>query len=567
MSRLLKGVAASSGVAVGPVHQHVVELPPLPEGEPEDIDAEVERFRRALDAVGAHVARLEETTRANVGEDAAQIFAAHAMFLEDPAFVGPIEEQIRRGVPAEVAVRRTAEGLAEEFAAMEDEYFAARAADIRDLGTQLLRELLGVGQPDLSTLDEPSIIFAHDLTPSDTALIPPGMALGFCTMVGSAVSHTAILARSLGIPAVVGIGELEGLEGATAVLDGDAGTILLDPSEEEVASALAEIERQQRQRAEAVAHAKEPAATIDGHLVEVVANVGNVEDAARAAEAGAEGIGLVRTEFMFLDRTDLPDENEQMEAYRAIMGHFPLGPVVFRTLDVGGDKQLPAVEIASELNPFLGKRGIRLTLAEPEIFRTQLRAILRAAAGRSVQVMFPMVASPSEVRAAHQILDEEKQALDRAGLERATEIEVGVMIEVPSAAVMADALAAEVDFFSIGTNDLTQYTLAVDRTNPVVAPLADALHPAVLRLIRQVVEAAHEKGRWVGVCGELAGDTLATPVLLGLSVDELSMSPPSVPLVKSRIRTLSRENCRELARECLAADDPAEVRRILAAIP
>ena len=306
--------------------------------------------------------------------------------------------------------------------------------------------------------------------------------------------------------------------------------------------------------------------TIDGHMVEVVANVGGVEDAERASEAGAEGIGLVRTEFMFLDRPDLPDEDEQVEAYRAILRPFPTGPVVFRTLDVGGDKQIPAVEIAPELNPFLGKRGIRLTLAETSIFRTQLRALLRAGAGRPVQIMFPMVASPAEVRAARQILDEVADELDRSGVERADEVDVGVMIEVPSAAVMADLLAEEVDFFSIGTNDLTQYTLAVDRTNPVVAPLADALHPAVLRLIRQVVEAAHEKGRWVGVCGELAGDTLATPVLVGLSVDELSMSPPAVPLVKSRIRSLSREVCRELARQCLDADDPAQVRDLLASV-
>lgn len=565
MSRLLKGVAASGGVAVGPIHLYRHELPPLPQGEPEDADAEVERFHQAVERVAAHLGRLEEKTRAELGDDAAQIFSAHALFLEDPSLTDPIEEEIRRGAYAEAAVAEVAERVAGEFEAMEEEYFAARAADIRDLGTQILRELLGVGQPDLSGLSEPSIIVAYDLTPSDTALIPPGMALGFCTMVGSAVSHTAILARSLGIPAVVGIGEVDATAGTTAVLDGDAGTVLLDPSEDEVASARAEIERQERERAEAIAHAKEPAATIDGHLVEVVANVGGVEDAVRAAESGAEGVGLVRTEFMFLDRADLPDEDEQVEAYRAIMGPFPTGPVVFRTLDVGGDKQLPAVEIAPELNPFLGKRGIRLTLAEPEIFRTQLRAILRAGAGRTVQVMFPMVASPAEVRAARRILEEVEAELDRAGIERATDIEVGVMIEVPSAALMADLLADEVDFFSIGTNDLTQYTLAVDRTNPVVAPLADALHPAVLRLIRQVVEAAHEKGRWVGVCGELAGDPLATPVLVGLSVDELSMSPPSVPIVKSRIRALSRENCRELARECLAADDPAEVRRILAA--
>ncbi|HEX7099291.1 MAG TPA: phosphoenolpyruvate--protein phosphotransferase [Acidimicrobiia bacterium] len=566
MSRLLKGVAASAGVAVGPIHRHRDELPPLPEGRPANTEAEIERFRRAVGAVTEHLSRLEETTRAKVGDDAAEIFAAHAMFLEDPAFIGPIEEEIRtRGVFAEVAVSHTAERVAGEFAEMEDEYFAARAADIRDLGNQLLRQLLGVGQSDLSTLTEPSIIVAHDLTPSDTALIPPGMALGFCTMVGSAVSHTAILARSLGIPAVVGIGEVSEVDGTTAILDGTAGTVLLDPSEEEVAAARAEIERRERERAEAALHAREPAATLDGHAVEVVANVGNSDEAERAAEAGAEGIGLVRTEFMFLDRPDLPGEEEQVEGYRAILSHFPTGPVVFRTLDVGGDKQLPGVEIAPELNPFLGKRGIRLTLAEQAIFRTQLRAILRAGPGRPVHVMFPMVASVSEVRAARQVLDEVVSELDREGTERATDIEVGVMIEVPSAALMADLLADEVDFFSIGTNDLTQYTLAVDRTNPVVAPLADALHPAVLRLIRQVVEAAHERGRWVGVCGELAGDTLATPVLVGLSVDELSMSPPSVPLVKNRIRSLSRETCRELARQCLAAEDPAQVRELLAA--
>lgn len=564
MSRVVAGIAASGGMAVGRIHIHrndLPELPRVPSGEPGE---ELARLERAVDSVGTHLARLERVTREAAGE-AAEIFDIHAMLLEDPELLDPMRKAIENGAPAELAALTVADQVAEEMAGLEDEYFAVRASDIRDLGNQIVRELLGLGPSDLSRLTEPSIIVAHDLAPSETALITRGVALGFCTLVGSAVSHTAILARSLSIPAVVGIGEFEEPEGTIAVLDGDRGTILLDPSPGEIERAEERIARHAAMLEAAKAHASEPASTIDGHLVEVVANVGAVDDARRAVEAGAEGIGLVRTEFMFLDRTDLPSEEEQASAYRAILEAFPKGPVVFRTLDVGGDKQLPAIDLALEANPFLGRRGIRLTLAEEELFATQLRAILRAAEGRSVQIMYPMVASVTEVRAARMVLDGAIASLDAAGIERAAEVEAGIMVEVPSAALIADLLADEVDFFSIGTNDLTQYTLAVDRTNPEVAAMADPLHPAVLRLIRTVVEAAHSKGRWVGVCGELAGDPVATPVLLGLSVDELSMSPPSVPIVKDRIRALSRANCRILAHDCLTAADPAEVRRRLTA--
>ena len=562
MSRMVEGIAASPGIAVGPIHIHRNEVPEIPELTTLPPEVEAERFDLALQSVIDHLAHLERETRESAG-DAADIFEVHAMLLEDPELIDPIHAAIADGMPAERAVQATAERLAEEMALLEDDYFAARAADLRDLGNQLVRQLLGVGPSDLAHLSRPSIIVAHDLAPSETALIPPGMALGFCTQVGSAVSHTAILARSLGIPAVVGIGDFAATDGTLVILDGDKGRVVLEPSSEEIEQAEHRIAERAAALDQARAHAAEPAMTVDGHLVEVVANVGSVDDSHRAKEAGAEGIGLVRTEFMFLDRADAPSEEEQMTAYRSILENFPRGPVVFRTLDVGGDKQLPSVELAVEANPFLGKRGIRLTLAEEDIFSTQLRAILRGAAGRSVQVMFPMVATLSEVRAARRILDEVVASLDAEGVERATEIEVGIMIEVPSAALIADLLAKEVDFFSIGTNDLTQYTLAVDRTNPDVATLADPLHPAVLRLIRNVVEAAHDAGRWVGVCGELAGDPVATPVLVGLSVDELSMSPPSVPLVKDRIRRLSREKCRLLAQEVLATSEPAEVRRRL----
>jgi phosphoenolpyruvate-protein phosphotransferase len=565
MSSIVKGVAASSGVAVGPIYVHRESALELPTGTVDDPAAELARLDEAVAFVDLKLSRLQEQAVASAGTETAEIFGVHRMFLEDSSLIDPIRERIEtKAMPAERAVDEGASELAEEFAGLGDEYFAQRAVDIRDIGQQVVRALLGIEHGGLADVRVPSIIVAHDLTPSETVSLPQGMALGFCTDVGSAVSHTAILARSMGVPAIVGVGHIDVVGGSLAVLDGDAGTIVIDPDPDTVAAARDQMRVRTEALAAAQVHAHEPATTADGRTVEVVANVGSVDDAVRASVSGAEGIGLLRTEFLFLERDRLPDEDEQTQAYRDIFDNFPDGRVVVRTLDVGGDKQLPGVSVADELNPFLGKRGVRLTLAEEDMFMTQLRAILRAGAGRRVSIMFPMVGSPGEVTAVRALVERAAAELSAGGVPQAADLEVGIMIEVPSAAVLADVLAPSVDFFSIGTNDLTQYTLAVDRTNPAVAHIADALHPGVLRLIAGVISAAHDHGRWVGLCGELAGDALAAPLLLGLDLDEFSMSAPSVPVVKERIRSLSAGDCHDVARRCLAVGSPEEVRDILA---
>jgi phosphoenolpyruvate-protein phosphotransferase len=560
---MITGVPASAGVAVGPLHLHVVGDVAYAQHSDLSESEELARLDEAIAAVDARLSELEESTRVRAGEDAAEIFGVHKMFLADPSFSDPIREMIGEGKTAERATAEGSDALAFEFEEIGDEYFAQRAVDIRDIGSQLVRSLAGLGDSDLGSLTTPVVIAAEDLTPSDTATIPHGMVLGFVTSVGSATSHTAILARAMGVPAVVGIGHLGFEEGTIVIVDGDAGTVIADPDEVQIADARRRGDAARAVADEALASATEPAVTVDGHGVEVVANIGTPADARRAVEYGAEGVGLLRTEFLFLDRPSLPDEAEQMAEYAEIFSHFPGQPVVVRTLDVGGDKQLPSIHLEQELNPFLGKRGIRLTFAEDALFVDQIRAILRAGSDRSVQIMFPMVSSVDEIARARARVDEIVGDLDAAGEARSTDIEIGVMIEVPSAAVMADVLVDHVDFFSIGTNDLTQYTLAVDRTNPAVAHMADALHPAVLRLIRTVVEAAHDAGKWVGVCGELAGDPVAAPILVGLGVDELSMSAPSIPLVKQAIRRMSRSVVRDLAMRSLDMAGPAEVRDLL----
>lgn len=562
----LSGIGAAPGVAIGPAVRHTVELPPLPEVSGTSAE-EQERLDRALEAMSTRLARLGELAAVAADAEASEIFEAHAMFLEDDEFAGAARRKLdARGTTAERAVQRTVDDLAAEFEELGDEYFAQRAMDIRDIGAQLIRILLGVEVGGLDAISEPSIIVAEDLTPSETVTIPPGMALGFCTELGSPTSHTAILARSMGIPAVVGIGSAGIAPGTTVAIDGTSGSVWVDPDPETVGRLQETMDAQDRIRKAASARADLPATSTDGVTIEVAANVGGGADAQKAAASGADGVGLFRTEFLFIDRGQAPDEAEQVAAYRAVFAAMGDRPVVVRTLDVGGDKNVPGIVLGHELNPFLGKRGIRLTLDEPDLFRTQLRAVLRAAVGANLKLMFPMVATVAEITGARAAVAAAAASLEVDGLQHQTEFEVGIMIEVPAAAVMADVLAPHVDFFSIGTNDLTQYTLAVDRTNPAVAPMADAFHPSVLRLIASVIEAGHQAGKWVGMCGELAGDPLAAPVLLGLGLDEWSMNAPAVPLVKERIRTLSATACKPVAARCLAADSAEAVREILASV-
>ncbi len=556
------GIGASPGIAIGPAYLHSSTLPDVSIRRVEDTHAEVEKLTRSEAMVRDRLVGLQELH----GEDSeeAEVIGAHLLLLEDPEFTGEIRMLIEDdSMCAEAATQQVTEESAAMLEALEDEYLAARAADVRDVGTQLLKSILGVPLETWDHLKVPSVLVATDFFPSETATIPPGMALGLCTEEGSATSHIAVFARGMGLPAVVGV-DLPPIEpGTPMAFDGESGQVFIEPSQNVVNRLRGKQEQQRRASQGAAERAHEPAVTRDGTRIEVAANIGSDEDASRAVEMGAEGVGLFRTEFLFLDRTRPISEEEQYEAYRSVLPDFGDHLVVVRTLDVGGDKQVPGIEIGEELNPFLGLRGIRLTLARPEMMHTQLRALLRAGPAGRLGIMAPMVAGKAELLAFRAALTEAERSLVADGLDHAADYQVGIMIEVPSAALIADRLAPHVDFFSIGTNDLTQYTLAVDRTNREVADLADSFDPAVLRLIAETTSAAKSHRRWVGVCGAMAGDALAVAVLIGLGVTELSVAIPSVPTIKEKVRSLDMESCRKVAARCLEAADAAEVRELL----
>ena len=537
----LDGVAASEGVAVGPAFVHVPSEPE-PERESiteEEVEKELERFREAVEAVARELAQTAERLREGGSESEAGIFDAHVEMAEDPEFQSDVEERMRSLESPEAAVLAVGEEYAKMFAAMEDEYLAARADDVRDVATQIATELMGGRQAGLEALAEPSVILALNLAPSDTARIPKGMALGFVISEGSRTSHVSIMARSFGIPAVVGVGgPLEDALGAEVVaLDGTEGYAIADPDESTI-SAFKEKQENLATEAAALEEYKHvEAKTKDGRRIEVAANIGSAGEAEGALEWGAEGVGLFRTEFLFMERPELPTEDEQYEAYRQAAEAFGEKPVIIRTLDVGGDKDLPGVDQPEEENPFLGWRGIRMCLDVPELFKPQLRAILRAAPHGNLKVMFPMVVDNVELRAAKKILEECREELESEGEETGS-VEVGIMVETPAAAIRAADIAPEVSFFSIGTNDLIQYTLAADRGNERLTRLQSADHSAVLDLIGRTCEAAKEAGIWVGVCGEAAGEPDMIPKLIDLGVTELSMSAPSIPRAKRIVSEL-----------------------------
>lgn len=558
----LNGVAASRGICIGPAFQFVrIELNTEKKEIP-DTSAELTRLENALSRAKDQIEAIYQKALNEAGEADAEIFQAHKMILDDPELISAIKTRIENEkVNCEFAVSETAKSFAAMMAAMEDEYFAARATDIMDVANRVLRVLMNIAESPTADLKVPSIIMADDLTPSDTVLLDKSLVLGFCIAQGSATSHTAILARGLGLPAVAGAGDtvLTVDTGTKIIIDGTNGEVIIAPDAETEQTYQQRLEISKNMQAEALKFAKDTAKTRDGVQFEIVANIGNVEDAKFAVEQGAEGVGLLRTEFLYLERNALPTEEEQYQAYSAILDVFGKHPVVLRTLDVGGDKEIPYLNLPKEMNPFLGERAIRLCLNRPDIFKPQLRAALRAGVGHNLKIMFPMVATLSCVRAAKSVVNECKQELTREGTAFADDAEIGIMVEIPSAAIIADQLAKEVDFFSIGTNDLSQYTLAADRTNPKVAELSDAFQPAVLRLIKMVIDAAHQEKKWVGMCGELAGEPLAAPILVGLGLDEFSMSPPFIPLVKQIIRNLDAGEMSALAQGALMLESPPEI--------
>ncbi len=565
----LKGIPASPGVAIGPAALYRPRPPEVVARAIDDAAGEWRRLRAAVDTARDEIDALHRRAVAQVGADEAAIFEAHLLFLQDPLLVEATRDRIySEKINAEAAWQRETAAMAATYREMADDYMRARAADVEDVAQRVLRGLMGVAPPSLD-FAAPAILIAADLTPSDTARLDRERVLAVCTELGGATAHSAILARALGIPAVVGLGHAvwQVAEGQHVAVDGNAGALWLQPDEAQVASLTAQreawLETQRRDKAAG----QGAAATPDGRRVEIAANVGSPNDVAPALEFGAEGVGLFRTEFLFMDRAAAPSEEEQFEAYRRAARAAGGRPLIIRTLDVGGDKPLPYLDLGEEANPFLGWRAIRFCLERPDVFMPQLRAILRASAAedgpRNVKLMLPMIGAPAEVHAARAMLATAQAELRAAGVPYDEGMEVGIMIEVPSAVAVADQLARLVDFFSIGTNDLTQYVMAADRGNARVAELASAFQPAVLRMVRDAATAAHDAGIWIGMCGELAGNPLAAPVLIGLGLDELSMSAPSIPAVKAAVRRFSLADAQRIAAAALALDSAEAVARFL----
>ncbi len=566
------GLAASPGIALGPVLQYRPKLPAIPRETDKDSGAEWQRLQTAVQTAIAELETLQQQTEQQVGAQEAAIFEAHQLIIQDPDLQTAVKNRLEQDkINAEAAWADAVEETAVSFQNLDDPYFQARAVDVRDVGHRVLRHLLGAELPDLQA-ERPYILVAVDLTPSDTAQLNPKQVLGICTELGGTTAHSAILARALGIPAVVGVGnQLAKIEdGAILGMDGRTGQLWVDPSEDQVAT-LRQAQADwlaEQQAAKAASQAL--ACTADDIRIEVAANIGGPNDVEVALSYGAEGVGLFRTEFLFLDRAEAPSEDEQLAAYRQVVaglgtqGNLGNRPLIIRTLDVGGDKPLPYLDLGQEDNPFLGWRGIRFCLDKPEIFMLQLRAILQASvlddgSPANVKLMFPMIGTLTELRRAKAMLQTAREQLQAEGRPFDPDLSVGIMIELPSAVAVADLLAAEVDFFSIGTNDLTQYVMAADRGNANVAELAQAFQPAVLRMIQQTAVAAAKAGIWVGMCGELAGNTLATPLLLGLGLTELSMAAPSVPAVKAALRSWSLPEAKALAEEVLKLDSVTAV--------
>ena len=563
----LQGIAASPGVAVGPVYRLEHEELSVREVKIAAGDAarEIQAFRAALEASRGDLIAIRDGIAAELGEDEARIYDAHLLLLDDPEMIQSVEKGVTDQHRNAAAVFQDVMGsVAAHFANLDDDYLRERRSDILDVERRVLRHMLGVGRRTLE-LKKPAVIVAHDLGPSEVAMLPRDRVLAFVLEVGGRTSHGAIVARGRGIPAVVSVRDaLDAVRADDEVaVDGFAGTVEVNPDEKRIAHYRRRLERIRLQMGSLQSMLDQPAVTLDGHRIELGANLELPTDAPLALEAGADGIGLFRTEFFYLNRVNLPSEQEQYAAYREVTEKMAGRPVIFRSMDLGGDKVASYLGVTHETNPFLGFRGIRLALASPEMFRTQMRAIYRASAHGKVRLMFPMVSSVEELLRALELRDQVLAELAKQGIAHDPKVETGIMIETPSAVWMADALAKHAEFFSIGSNDLIQYTLAMDRDNERLAHLYEPLDPSVLRSIRHTVQAAHAAGRWVGVCGEMAGDPHTAALLVGLGVDELSVSCYDLPRVKAALRSIRKDAACEVAEAALACSSAAPVRALV----
>lgn len=562
MTSPLSGIAASTGIAIAKafrLENPELTVEQLQVGNPAE---EIARFDAAVAQSAAELEVIQEKTAQQISDKEAAIFGAHLLVLSDPELIGPIKERISAdSVNAEFALQETSDMFITMFEAMDNDYMKERAADIRDVRKRLLSHLLGVKIQDPSMIDEEVIVIAEDLTPSDTVQLNAQFVKGFITDIGGRTSHSAILARTLEIPAVVGAQNAMATirNGQTVIIDGLEGKIIVDPDAATIQQFEQEKSAYDAQKAEWAKLKDEPTISADGQHVELAANIGTPKDLAGVLEHGAEGIGLYRTEFLYMGRDTFPTEDEQFDAYSKVLKGMNGKPTVVRTLDIGGDKELTYLDLPKELNPFLGLRAIRLCLEMPDLFRTQLRALLRASVHGNLKIMFPMIATVEEFRQGKAMLAEEKAKLLEVGIAVSDSIEVGIMVEIPSTAVMADVFAKEVDFFSIGTNDLIQYTMAADRMNERVSYLYQPFNPAILRLVKMVIDAAHKEGKWAGMCGEMAGDDIAIPILLGLGLDEFSMSASSVLKARAQISRLSKQEMASHTGHILALSSSQEV--------
>lgn len=570
IAMILTGISGSRGIAAGKVYVYSQEDIVIPEQTtaPEESAQELKKLEAGMEATLAQLGTIRQKALENMGEKEAAIFDAHIMITQDPALTDAVKALIEtEHASAAAAVRQTIDTYAGMFLTMEDPYMRERGADIRDIGDRLLRNVLGMAPRGLAHLTDEVILVANDLTPSDTAALDKSIVKAFITASGGPTSHAAIMARTLEIPAIMGAGDISSLtSGQTVIVDGVEGKVIVNPDAEELAAYTERAAAFKARQQELKNSASLPAVTRDGHQVLLFGNIGKASDSRHAVHLGAEGIGLFRTEFLYMESDALPSENTQFEAYRQAAEDLRGNPVIIRTMDIGGDKELKSLGLPTEMNPFLGYRAIRICLDRPDMFKEQLKALLRASAFGDVQIMYPMISGLEEVRRANMILSEAKAELRADGIAFNENIPVGIMVEIPSTAVMADLFAKEVDFFSIGTNDLCQYTLAVDRMNENIGHLYQPLHPAVLRLIKMTIDASHKEKKITGMCGEMAGDPLATMILLGLGLDEFSMNAAALPAVKNILRSVTYAECQEAANQALnmsTAEDVAALAKEL----